>query len=71
MKYKIKVLTTVVQFSEIPNRWFSRWRMGDRIGYIYKVQYQLVVDKELGEVTRLLCHLTVMCVNDSIDAHHC
>jgi len=27
------------------------WRIDDMIGFIDKVQYQLAVDKELGEVT--------------------
>lgn len=50
-KFRIKVSTTVAQLADIPNHWRERWRIGDMTGFIDKVQYQLAVDKELGEVT--------------------
>lgn len=49
-KYKIKASTTVAQLADIPNHWFNRWNIGGKIGYIDKVNYQLSVDKGLGEV---------------------
>ena len=50
-KFRIKTSTTVAQLAEIPNHWRERWRIGDMTGFIDKVQYQLAVEKELGEVT--------------------
>ena len=49
-KYKIKVSTTIAQLADIPNHWFRRWDIGGKIGYINKVNYQLAVNKALGEV---------------------
>lgn len=49
-KYRIKAYTTVAQLADIPNHWRRRWRIGDKVGWINKVKYQLAVDKALGEV---------------------
>lgn len=48
---RIKVSTTVAQLADIPNHWRQFWIIDDMIGLIDKVQYQLEVEKELGEVT--------------------
>lgn len=48
---RIKANTTVAQLADIPNHWRQLWRIDDMVGFIDKVQYQLAVDKELGEVT--------------------
>ena len=50
-KVRIKASTTVAQLADIPNHWRQLWRIGDMTGFIDKVQYQLAVDKNLGEVT--------------------
>ena len=49
-KYLIKASTTVAQLADIPNHWMRRWRIGGKVGYINKVNYQLSVEKSLGEV---------------------
>lgn len=48
-KYKINVLTTVAQIADIKNHWLSRWRIGQKVGYINKVRCQLAVDRETRE----------------------
>ena len=50
-KVRIKASTTVAQLADIPNHWRQLWRIDDMTGFIDKVQYQLAVEKELGEVT--------------------
>lgn len=50
-KVRIKAMTTVAQLADIPNHWRQLWRIDDMVGFIDKVQYQLAVEKELGEVT--------------------
>ena len=50
-KVRIKASTTVAQLADIPNHWRQLWRIGDMTGFIDKVQYQLAVERELGEVT--------------------
>ena len=50
-KVRIKASTTVAQLADIPNHWRQLWRIGDMTGFIDKVQYQLGVERELGEVT--------------------
>ena len=50
-KFRIKASTTVAQLADIPNHWLQLWRIGDMLGYIDKVEYQLAVDHALGEVT--------------------
>ncbi len=50
-KVRIKCSTTVAQLADIPNHWRQLWRIGDMIGFIDKVQYQLSVENPLGEVT--------------------
>jgi len=50
-KVRIKASTTVAQLADIPNHWRQLWRIDDMIGFIDKVQYQLAVEKELGEIT--------------------
>ena len=48
-KYKINVLTTVAQIADIKNHWLSRWRIGQKVGYINKARCQLAVDRETRE----------------------
>ncbi len=50
-KFRIKASTTVAQLADIPNHWRQLWRIGDMLGYIDKVKYQLAVENGLGEVT--------------------
>ena len=50
-KVRIKAMTTVAQLADIPNHWRQLWQIGDLTGFIDKVQYQLAIDKPLGEVT--------------------
>ena len=50
-KVRIKAMTTVAQLADIPNHWRQLWIIDDMIGFIDKVQYQLAVEKQLGEVT--------------------
>ena len=50
-KVRIKAMTTVAQLADIPNHWRQLWQIGDMTGFIDKVQYQLAIDKPLGEVT--------------------
>jgi len=50
-KVRIKAMTTVAQLADIPNHWRQLWQIGDLMGFIDKVQYQLAIDKPLGEVT--------------------
>ena len=48
-KYRIKVGVDIGQLADIPNHWRERWRIGDKVGYINKVSYELSVDKALTE----------------------
>lgn len=48
---RIKASTTIAQLADIKNHWRRIWRIGDMTGFIDKVQYQLIADKGLGEVT--------------------
>ena len=48
-KYRIKVGVSIGQLADIPNHWRQRWRIGDKVGYINKVSYELSVDKALTE----------------------
>ena len=50
-KVRIKALTTVAQLADIPNHWRQMWQIGDMVGFIDKVQYELAVEQALGEVT--------------------
>lgn len=48
-KYKIKVLTTIAQLTDIINHWRELYNIGGKIGYIDKVHYSLHVEKETRE----------------------
>lgn len=48
-KYRIKVGVDIGQLADIPNHWLRLWRIGDKVGYINKVIYELSVDKALTE----------------------
>ena len=50
-KVRITASTTVAQLADIPNHWMQLWCIDDMVGFIDKAQYQLAVEKELGEVT--------------------
>ena len=48
-KYQVYVDTDVAELADIPNHWMQRWRIGDKVGYINKVSYELSVDEALTE----------------------
>ncbi len=48
---RIYASTTVAQLADIPNHWRQLWQIGDMVGFINKVHYQLAANRELGEVT--------------------
>ena len=48
-KYQVYVDTSVAELMDMPNHWMQRWRIGDKVGYINKVSYQLAVDQSLSE----------------------
>ena len=47
--YEVYVDTDVAELADIPNHWMQRWRIGDKVGYINKVSYELAVDEALTE----------------------
>lgn len=47
--YKVYVDCTVAELMDIPNHWKRRWRLGDKVGYINKVSYELSVEEALTE----------------------
>ena len=48
---RIKATTTVAQLADIPNHWRQLWQIGNMVGFINKVKFQLSVERSLGEVT--------------------
>ena len=40
---------TVAELLDITNHWKQRFRIGDKVGYINKVSYELAVDQALTE----------------------
>ena len=48
---RIYATATAAQIADIPNHWRQMWRIGNMTGLIDKVQCQLAVNKEIGEVT--------------------
>ena len=47
--YKVYVDCTVAELMDFPNHWKRRWRFGDKVGYINKVNYDLSVEEALTE----------------------
>ncbi len=47
--YKVYVDCTVAELMDFPNHWKRRWRLGDKVGYINKVSYELSVEEALTE----------------------
>jgi hypothetical protein len=50
-KFRIHCLMEVSQLADIPNHWHQRFHIGDKIGYIDKMNYDLTVAEGVGEVT--------------------
>ena len=47
--YEVLVDCTVAELLDITNHWKQRFRIGDKVGYINKVSYELAVDQALTE----------------------
>ena len=50
-KFRIHCLMDVAQLADIPNHWHKRFQIGDKIGYIDKLDYSISAKEGIGEVT--------------------
>jgi len=50
-KFRIHCLMEVAQLADIPNYWHKRFQIGDKIGYIDKLDYSISAKEGIGEVT--------------------
>ena len=50
-KFRIHCLMEVSQLADIPNHWHQRFHIGDKTGFIDKMNYDLTVSEGVGEVT--------------------
>ena len=49
-KYKIRMLCSAAALIDIPRHWYERFEIGDKIGWINKVHYQVSVENGVGVV---------------------
>ena len=48
--FRIHCLMEVAQLADIPNHWHRRFRIGDKVGYIDKLDYSISAESGIGEV---------------------